>query len=131
MDKTETNKPARNEASNSVYELFILMLAIFSLLMVAAYYLLSISEATKQALLWIDVLISLIFLADFFRSLRRAPDRRAYLKWGWLDLLGSIPLILPLHLARLWRLIRAWRSLRMQGWSQVGEDLNHNRALRV
>ncbi len=128
MDQTNTTKPARHEPGDTVYELFILILTIFSLLMLAAYYLLPVTEETKQALLWIDVLISLIFLADFFRSLRRAPDKRAYLKWGWLDFLGSIPLILPLHLARLWRLVRAWRILRQEGWSQVGEDLDQNRA---
>jgi voltage-gated potassium channel len=128
MDQTNETRSARAEENDTVYELFIAVLAIFSLLMLAAYYLLPVTEATKEALLWVDLLISLIFLADFFRSLRRAPDKWAYLKWGWLDFLGSIPLILPLHLARLWRLIRAWRILRQEGWRQVGEDLDQNRA---
>ena len=96
--------------------------------MVGAYFLLSLTEATRQALLWIDLPISLIFLADSFRSLRRAPDRRAYLKWGWLDFLGSIPLILPLRLARLRRMVQAWRTLHTQGLSQMGDDLDQNRA---
>jgi voltage-gated potassium channel len=128
MDQTNATKPAGPEPADNVYELFILILTLFSLLMLAAYYLLPISQATKESLLWVDLLISLIFLADFLRSLRRAPDKWAYLKWGWLDFLGSIPLILPLHLARLWRLVRAWRILRKEGWSQVGEDLDQNRA---
>ena len=68
-------------------------LTVFSLAMVTAYCLFSLSEATKDALLTVDVPISLIFLADSFGSLRRAPDKRAYLKWGWLDFLGSIPLL--------------------------------------
>jgi len=128
MEQPKVTETARHEASDTAYELFILVLIIFSLLMLAVYYLFSVSESTKEALLWIDLLISLIFLADFFRSLRRAPDKRGFLKWGWLDFLGSIPLILPLHLARLWRLIRAWRILRQEGWSQVGRDLDQNRA---
>jgi voltage-gated potassium channel len=128
MDQTNETRSARAEQHDTVYELFIAVLAIFSLLMLAAYYLLPVTEATKEALLWVDLLISLIFLADFFRSLRRAPDKWAYLKWGWLDFLGGIPLVLPLHLARLWRLVRAWRVLRQQGWRQVGKDLDQNRA---
>lgn len=119
---------SRRDASNGIYHLFIVALTVFSLAMVAAYYLLPLTGATKQALLWIDIPISLIFLADAFRSLRRASDKWAYLKWGWLDFLGSIPLVLPLRIARLARLGRAWRTLRLRRLSQVGEDLDRNRA---
>jgi len=128
MDQTKTIKRTRRDASSGVYELFIMALTLFSLGMMAAYYLLPLSEATKEALLTLDVPICLIFLADAVGSLRRAPDKRAYLKWGWLDFLGSIPLVLPLRIARLGRLIRAWRTLRLRRLSQVGEDLEQNRA---
>ena len=103
-------------------------ITLFSLAMVVAYYLLPLTQATKEALLWIDFPISLLFLADSFGSLRRAPSKRAYLKWGWLDFLGSIPLLLPLRIARLARLVRAWRTLRLRRLSHVGEDLDQNRA---
>jgi voltage-gated potassium channel len=128
MDETKATEPAVREPSDSVYELFILALTVFSLLMVAADFLLPLNKATKQALLWLDVPISLIFLADAFRSLRHASDRRAWLKWGWLDFLGSIPLILPLRLARLRRLAEAWRTLRSQPSRKLIADLDRNRA---
>jgi voltage-gated potassium channel len=128
MDQTKAARRTRRDGSNGIYDLFIVALTVFSLGMVVAYYLLPLTEATEQALLWIDLPISLIFLADSFGSLRRAPDRRAYLKWGWLDFLGSFPLLLPLRIARLGRLIRAWRTLRLRRLSQVGEDLDRNRA---
>ncbi len=128
MNQAKVMKPTQPDASNAIYDLFIVALTIFSFTIVAAYYLLPLTGATRQALLWIDLPISLIFLADSFGSLRRAPDRRAYLRWGWLDFLGSIPLVLPLRIARLARLVRAWRTLRLQRLSQVGEDLERNRA---
>ncbi|MGD9048537.1 MAG: ion transporter [Anaerolineae bacterium] len=127
MDQTKANGSRRSTESNGIYDLFIVALTVFSLGMVAAYYLIPLTEATIQALLWIDLPISLIFLADSFGSLRRARDKRAYLKWGWLDFLGSIPFILPLRVARLGRLIRAWRTLRLRRLGQVGEDLDRNR----
>jgi voltage-gated potassium channel len=96
--------------------------------MVVVYFLFPLTEATKQALLWIDLPISLIFLADSFRCLRRAPSKAGYLKWGWLDFLGSVPLLLPLRLARLRRLASAWRTLQVRRLSQVGADLDENRA---
>jgi voltage-gated potassium channel len=128
MDQTKALGRTRRDASSGVYELFIVALTVFSLAMVAAYYLLPLTQATKEALFWIDLPISLIFLADALGSLRREPDKRAYLKWGWLDFLGSIPLVLPLRIARLARLVRAWRTLRLRRLSQVGEDLDRNRA---
>jgi voltage-gated potassium channel len=128
MDHTRPKRRARRDGGNGIYDLFVVALTIFSLAMVGVYYLLPLTAATEQALLWIDIPISLIFLADSFGSLRRAPDRRAYLKWGWLDFLGSIPLILPLRVARLARFVRAWRTLRLRRMKQVGEDLDQNRA---
>jgi voltage-gated potassium channel len=129
MDQARATRLAQRDTRNAVYDLFILALTIFSFMVVAAYYLLPLTEAAKGALLWIDIPISLIFLADSFRSLRHASDKWAYLKkWGWLDFLGSIPLILPLRIARLGRLIRVWRTLRLRRLSQVGEDLDQNRA---
>jgi len=128
MDQSTATRRTRRDASNGIYDLFIVALTVFSLAMATTYFLFSLTEATKDALLTFDVVISLIFLADSFGSLRRAPDKRAYLKWGWLDFLGSIPLILPLRIARLARLVRAWRTLRLRRLSQVGEDLDQNRA---
>jgi voltage-gated potassium channel len=128
MGQTGAIRPVRRPRVSSVYQLFIVALTVFSLLLVAAYYLLPLTTATKEMLLWIDAPISLIFLADAFGSLRRASDKGAYLKWGWLDFVGSIPLILPLRWARLWRLIRAWRTLHLRRLRQVGQDLDENRA---
>jgi voltage-gated potassium channel len=128
MAQTKTQAPAQSGKNESVYGLFILALTLFSLLMVAAYLLLPLTDATKQALLWLDVPISLIFLADSFSCLRRASSKRAYLKWGWLDFLGSIPLLLPLRIARLRRFVQIWRTLRLRRLSQVGNELDQNRA---
>jgi voltage-gated potassium channel len=96
----------------AIYELFIFALTVFSLLTLGAYYLLPLSEATQQAIVQSDFVISLVFLADSVRSLVRAPSKKAYLKWGWLDFLGSIPAVLPLRFLRVFRLGRSWRTIR-------------------
>jgi len=113
---------------NAVYEMFIFALTVFSLLVLVIYWLFPISVATRQALFRIDILLSLIFLADSFRSLFRAPDKWAYLKWGWLDFLGSIPAVLPLRFVRLPRLVRAWRVVRTRNPRQVLREFEANRA---
>ena len=115
-------------AGGAAYELFIFALTIFSLLMLTAYLFLPLSDATRQAIYRSDFVICLVFLADFLRCLLRAPDKKAYMRWGWLDLLGSIPAVLPLRLARLARLVRAWRVVRLRRPGQVLQDFERRRA---
>jgi len=130
--KTSRSEPARESgAGSAVYELFIFALTIFSLLVLVAYWLPPVSAVTRQALFRIDILLSLIFLADSFRSLFHAPDKWAYLKWGWLDFLGSVPAVLPLRFARLARLLRAWRVVRTRRPRQVLREFERDRAQGV
>ena len=130
--KTSRSEPARESgASSAVYELFIFALTIFSLLVLVAYWLPPVSAVTRQALFRIDILLSLIFLVDSFRSLFRAPDKWAYLKWGWLDFLGSVPAVIPLRFARLARLLRAWRVVRTRRPRQVLREFERDRAQGV
>lgn len=125
---TQTTVSGQMSVGNAVYELFIFALTVFSLLVLVAYWLLPVSAATRQALFRSDILLSLIFLADSFRSLFRAPDKWAYLKWGWLDFLGSVPAVLPLRVARLARFIRSWRVIRARHPRQVLREFERQRA---
>jgi voltage-gated potassium channel len=124
----QTTASGQMTVGKAVYELFIFALTTYSLLVLIAYWLLPVSEATRQALFRSDILLSIIFLADSFRSLFRAPDRWAYLKWGWLDFLGSVPAVLPLRFARLVRFIRAWRVIRTRHPRQVLREFEQQRA---
>ena len=115
----------------AVYELLIFALAILSVVVVVMYYLLPVSDATREALLRIDFLLCVVFLYDSCRSLFRASDKRAYLKWGWLDFLGSIPLVIPLRVARVARLVRAWRVVRARSPKKVLEEFERDRPMGV
>ena len=69
--------------------------------------------------------------ADSVRSLIRAPDKRAYPRWGWLDFLGSIPAVLSLRFARLARLPRTWPVVRTRPLLKIVRDYERNRAQGV
>jgi len=64
-----------------------------------------------------DVLIALIFLADFFFRLIRVSKKWQYLRtWGWLDLLSGIPFPI-FNIARVARFVRVVfivRKMRLQ-----------------
>lgn len=59
-----------------------------------------------------DSLFCLVFFLDFLRSLAKAERKLQYLRWGWLDLVGSIPVSPVLRIARLARVLRSVRAFR-------------------
>jgi len=73
----------------------------------------NLSSQDKTVLIYLEDVLCVVFLFDFFRSLRLAPNKWAYfLKGGgWLDLLGSIPYY-PFAIFRVARLFRIVRQLR-------------------
>jgi len=138
-DQDEFNQTAElssTELHSSTYNVFILVLTIFSLGIMLLLLLPRLSTETKTTLQFIDTMICIIFLGDFISSLRRAPDNRAYFlhQGGWLDLLGSVPAIpglrwtAILRLARLGRLARIIRFLRAKDSQEIWADFKANRA---
>lgn len=98
------------------YELFILALSVLAVFNWVLFLLLS-DEAVQQVILAVDLLLSMIFLVDFFfYRLRRAESKRDYFlrQYGWLDLLGSLPLP-QFKIFRVARIIAAQRRLRQAG----------------
>ncbi len=118
----ETDQVRAADDPNELYELFIGILTLFAL-GVMVVELLASAGPVKEVLSGIDSLLCLLFVADFIRSLRRAPVKRAYLwPYGVVDLLGSVPGVGPLVLLRLFRLSRlrrATRSLQGEGPRQL------------
>jgi voltage-gated potassium channel len=117
----ETHESQVVEEPNELYELFIGILTLFAL-GVMVVELLASERPVLEVLSGIDTLLCLLFVADFARSVRRAPVKRAYLwPYGVVDLLGSVPGVGPLVLLRLFRLSRLSRATR----SLQGEGARH------
>ncbi len=61
----------------------------------------------------LDPWICVLFASRFFWELHRAPVKRQFLKWGWIDLVAAIPtteLVRGLRVIRLVLLVRLLRS---------------------
>jgi voltage-gated potassium channel len=119
MDKeTGTQYPAANvtvvHGSPSNYELFILGLTIYSLVVAVAIVVAS-SPAVDSILYWSDLLVCLIFFIDFLVRMRQAKSKLNYFlrQGGWLDLLGSIPAVPGLPWTALLRFARLNRFTRI------------------
>ncbi|MDB6073588.1 MAG: ion transporter, partial [Verrucomicrobiaceae bacterium] len=60
----------------------------------------------------IDFYVCIVFLAEFFARLHRAPSKSAFLKWGWVDFVSSIPMFDVFRVGRVVRIVRIIRILR-------------------
>jgi len=95
------------------YQLFMLILCLFAIVILPIEALVPISRATRQIFGYMDWGVCVVFLIDFVLSLARAPRRWQYFyRWGWLDLLSSIPTVPALRIGRVARVIRVIRLLR-------------------
>jgi voltage-gated potassium channel len=131
MDNTDQIPETKNsdQSEYTTYDLFVLIISILSLLVMLLFILPGVSETTTEIAFVLDIVFSLIFLYDFFRSLIRAADRREYfIKGGWLDLLGSLPAIPILRLFRIARLLRILRTIRRMSAEDIWRVYKDNRA---
>jgi voltage-gated potassium channel len=105
--------PAHPHSAKVTWLQFItLVLSVYVLIAVFVETVVKLSPETIQLLDYIDSLICLVFLYDFFFHLHTAPSKRAFLKWGWVDFISSIPMLGLFRFARVARVIRILRLLR-------------------
>ena len=126
--------PVLREHGNA-YNIFILVLTIFSLAIMVLLLLPWVDDETRQLLNVYDNAACVIFLVDFVYNITGAKPRSAYFvhQRGWLDLLGSIPsfgffqLTALFRLARLSRLARIRKLMGGQKRKQLVDDVLQNR----
>lgn len=129
-----SEQPKFKRRHGNAYEIFILVLTLFSLLLIVLQFL-PIDDDTRFLVGVYDDLVCVIFLIDFTFNMIITKPRREYFigESGWLDLIGSIPSIpaLPytgiLRLARVARLLRIRRALAGQGGRDLVRDVIRNR----
>jgi len=99
--------------TQATYQLFMTLVTFLALAIAFAYYLIPLPPTVDQVLYIVDSLVSLILLYDFFAHVFTKRGRVRYLlTYGWLDLLGALPGLPALRLARIPGLIVMLRELR-------------------
>lgn len=103
----------RGHEVNYSYQLFMLVLSLYALALLGVDVLFRLDPEVQHIIQYSDLVVCLVFFADFLRSLYRAPSRwRYFYTWGWLDFLSSIPMVDALRVGRLARILRIIRVLR-------------------
>jgi voltage-gated potassium channel len=104
-----SNKP--NETPR-FFQVIVMILSVFILVSLAVSSFFPLSEQTRTLLDHIDDGICILLLIDFIVRFRRAENKWHFLRWGWIDLLASIPTLDYFRVGRVVRIIRVIRVLR-------------------
>lgn len=107
------------------YELFMLGLSSWSIVNIV-FLLLPLEHEVKQVVIITDGLLCIAFFADFLYRLATAPRRRSYMRLGWMDLVGSIPLP-GFRLFRIPRIVLTSRRIAAAGGRAVIRELLRDR----
>lgn len=102
----------------SLLNIMVIVLSIYVLIALLIDTLFTLPSEISRLLLLIDHSICVFFLLEFSIRFYHAENKLKFMKWGWIDLLASIPTFdflragRALQLIRLLRILRAFRSTR-------------------
>lgn len=108
QEMESTNEPNRL----SFLDLAVVVLSVYVLGALLALTVFTFPPSVHLFVERVDFIVCFVFLADFAVRLRRAPSKLAFMRWGWIDLLASIPAVDFLRAGRLVRVVRIIRVLR-------------------
>jgi voltage-gated potassium channel len=107
------SKLASEHQKASPYQIFMLVLCIYAMAALAMEVVLPLDEQTKGIIDIADSAVCAFFFIDFLINMIKAPNKWQYFyRWGWIDLLSSIPTIDILRVGRTARILRIIRILR-------------------
>ena len=93
------------------FQFVLLVLSLLLLATLAVDALLPLPVEVERLIDFIDTAMCVLFLADFVLRFARAESKLRFMRWGWIDLLASVPAIEALRWARLFRIVRIVRLL--------------------
>ena len=95
-----------------MFDLVILALSVYVLIALLADTFFKLPPELSKLLSFIDNIVCAIFLIDFFYRFFKAESKLKFMKWGWIDLISSIPMVDFLRWGRAFRIMRLFRLLR-------------------
>ncbi len=109
--------------SFGILNIAVLVFSILALCCLIADSFFILPPSIKELLQYFDFGVCVFFFFEFLYQLFTTSDKKNYLKWGWLDLLSSIPMIDTLRYARVVRVVRIIRIIRT--FKTVNSFLHH------
>ena len=112
----------------NLFNIIILVLSLYVLISLIVSTFFVLSDEVIVLLNYVDNVICIIFLVDFAIRFKKANNKLVFMKWGWIDLISSIPYIDFLRAGRVLRLIRLIRVFRaFKATKLIFEHINRNK----
>jgi voltage-gated potassium channel len=93
-------------------DVIVLVLSVYLLGALLVDTIFTLPPQTSRLLNIIDNILCIFFLVDFLVRFRKAKDKLQFMKWGWIDLVASIPMVDFLRAGRIVRVLRVIRIIR-------------------
>lgn len=105
---------AKNSEKVGLFQIVVLILSIVVLGAIGADTVFKLPKEISNVLQTLDMLVCIVLLTDFGIRFYKAESKLTFLflKWGWIDLIASIPNCPILRVGRLVRILRVIRLLR-------------------
>ena len=101
-----------NSEKIGLFQIVVLLLSIVVLGALGADTIFKLPKEVSDILQVLDNLVCVLLLADFGIRFYKAESKPVFLKWGWIDLVASIPNVPILRVGRFVRILRVIRLLR-------------------
>lgn len=95
-----------------IFQILILVLSLIVLGALIADAVFRLPPEISEVLQIVDTGVCLVFLFDFVVRFRKAKSKLEFMRWGWIDLISSIPNISILRWGRLVRVLRIVQLIR-------------------
>jgi voltage-gated potassium channel len=106
-------KLAREEREKiGAFQILLVALSVYVLVALFIEAVIPLSASSHDILLRVDNIICYVFLYDFFHRFVCAESKLRFLRWGWLDLVSSIPTLSVFRIGRAVRIVRVLRLIR-------------------
>jgi voltage-gated potassium channel len=124
MNKAGTH----NSEKIGLFQIVVLILSVVILGALGAETVFNLPKQVSDILQTLDTLVCVLLLVDFGYRLYKAESKLAFMKWGWIDLIASIPNIPILRMGRLIRILRVIRLLRaIRATQKISSVFLHNK----
>jgi voltage-gated potassium channel len=93
-------------------DLYTGFVALYSILLLLIGWLVKLTDEEARMFAWADLALCALFLFDLCVRFHKADDKLRFWKWGWIDLLASVPMLPFLRWGRAIRLVRIFQLVR-------------------
>jgi voltage-gated potassium channel len=100
------------ETKFGLLNIIVVILSLYVMIALIIDTFFKLSKETSELLRYLDNAICIFFFIEFLIRFFKSDNKLNFMKWGWIDLISSLPMIDSLRAGRLIRLIRLFRIIR-------------------